>query len=305
MTTQIPLGAALFIDAAGSAQMRDAIDDVVARQGGRIVTGLGGHVLAIFSGDTAPSAAAQASIEAHVRAKAMGLAIRTGVSCGPLTVTEGATQVKAEGPCAVLAERLHKLLPKPGLALIDDDTTQYLALGLRKLCKPLGKHDIPGAGPTEVRSIDWDDGQVAAPAAAAAPVARAAATAPVAASAPAAPTTPAVARNPRLELAVGRLRATLEPDGQRALIGRSHYAKVRLVHADVSRDHVHIYWENGAWQVRDMSTNGTFVRARGSTDVIHIRSKELPLPAAGALCLGQTFEQDAVNGATTIEFEQV
>lgn len=294
MTTQIPLGAALFVDAAGSAQMRSALDDVVARQGGRIVTGLGGHVFAIFVGDTAPSAAAQASIEAHLRAKALGLAIKTGVSCGSLTLTEGATQVKAEGPCAVLAERLHKLLPKPGLALIDDDTTQYLAMGLRKQCKPLGKHDIDGVGPTEVRSIDWDDGHVDV----AEPLQ------PSAAAAAAPPAIPAAPKHPRLELAVGRLRATLEPDGQRALIGRSHYAKVRLVHADVSRDHVHIYWEDGVWKVRDMSTNGTFVRARGATEVTHIRSKELPLPPAGALCLGQTFEQDAVNGATTIEFEQ-
>lgn len=309
MTTQHPLAAALFIDASGSAQMRSALDEVISRQGGRVVSGMGGQVFAIFTlGDPSPSAAAQAAMDAHQRAKAMGVAIHAGLSCGPLAVTEGGTQLKAEGPCVMMAAQLHKLLPQPGLALVDADTSQYLAMGLRKLCKPVGKHDLDGIGPTEVCSIDWGG---AAPAAAAPSPARKAAptpaTPPVAASAPAPAAAPAPvpAKNPRLELAIGRIREILEPDGQRVLIGRSHYAKVRLVHADVSREHVHLYWEDGAWQLRDMSTNGTFIRARGADMEMHVRSKVVPLPAAGTLCLGQTFAQDAVNGATTIEFEQV
>lgn len=53
---------------------------------------------------------------------------------------------------------------------------------------------------------------------------------------------------------------TLKTLGHRTLVGRAAYCAVRLTDEKVSAEHASIYYDKGAWYLRDLaSTNGTFI----------------------------------------------
>jgi len=291
MTEPTPLAAVLFVHAAGSANARKEIADAMQKAGGRVLNGEGGSLVAIFTnGDAAPSACLQAAIECQLVARSHGIAARAGASCGPLSMGDASGGANIEGACLAMAARLHDLAPESaGRILVDGATVDYLAFGLRSLCRTMGSREIGGAGTTEVYSLDWTQDALSAPAR----VEDA--------------TPPAGAEGRNLAVSVGRIRHVFKPGDSKkdAKVGRSATLCTLVLAADiVSGVHAELSHESGEWFLTDMSRHGTWLRQAESGEAVHVHGSRVQLAAKGSMCLGRPFAADP-QGATTLEFEQL
>jgi class 3 adenylate cyclase len=71
-----------------------------------------------------------------------------------------------------------------------------------------------------------------------------------------------------------------------AVLGRSTQATFCIDDTRVSRSHARLEWHGGAFQISDLSSNGTYVRFRGQSEVIALRRGTCTLHGAGVICLG-------------------
>ena len=282
MTEPTPLAAVLYVDLAGSALMRKELAESMKQRGARVLKDDGGAVVAIFTnGDAAPSACLQAAIDCQRTARKLGVAAHAGASVGPLKMDDASGGANLEGACLTLAARLHRLLPESAaLILLDAPTRDYLNMGLRSLCRPMGSHEIQGIGSTEVFSLAWSEEKPAA-------------------------TADAGTRN--LEISVGRVRHVFKPgDAEKdAKVGRSPTLCILVIPADiVSAQHAEFSYESGHWFLVETSRHGSWLRESGPGSEVRVHGTRVPLAAKGALCLGRPFSEDP-QGTTTLEFEQV
>jgi len=100
----------------------------------------------------------------------------------------------------------------------------------------------------------------------------------------------------------GGVGPTLEPEGVRlvwldhdevydgermpVVLGRSPQAHFRVEDSRVSRSHARLDWHGGAFQITDLSYNGTYVRFGQSGDVVSLRRKSCTLHGSGSIGLG-------------------
>jgi hypothetical protein len=245
----------------------------------------GDDLLALFPGDRAPGAAAQAAVDAQQLARRQGFALYAGLGCGAVREVQVLGRPDIEGLCVNLAARLHKLVPnEAGFIFLDAATAALLPPEIGERCRPFGLRDLKGIGAVDVVSLDWDDQRTSA-------------------------ATQMAGSGTRIELrdlllSIGRIRQRFSPVSGTVAVGRSSRCELVLPSPLVSGRHVEFVWEQGAWTVRDLSRNGTWLRLNGSGSELPMQGRALPLTADGSLCLGQAFGLDA-QGATTIEFELV
>jgi len=110
--------------------------------------------------------------------------------------------------------------------------------------------------------------------------------------------------------------ATAEPDGIRltwldgsrtfagpdlpAVLGRSPQATYCIDDSRVSRSHARIDWHGGAFQLTDLSYNGTYVRFSGDSEIVSLRRGTCTLHGSGVIGLGSA-PADAT--APSVRFE--
>jgi class 3 adenylate cyclase len=70
------------------------------------------------------------------------------------------------------------------------------------------------------------------------------------------------------------------------VLGRSPQATLRVDDSRVSRSHARIDWHAGAFQLTDLSYNGTYVRYGNSAEVVSLRRGTCTLHGTGAIGLG-------------------
>ena len=116
--------------------------------------------------------------------------------------------------------------------------------------------------------------------------------------------------------AFGDIMANPEPEGVRlswldvtevyasssmpVILGRSTQATYCIDDNRVSRSHARIDWHGGAFQLSDLSYNGTYVRFSGDTEVVTLRRGTCTLHGSGVVGLG-TSPSDAT--APCVRFE--
>lgn len=104
--------------------------------------------------------------------------------------------------------------------------------------------------------------------------------------------------------AFGDIVANPEPEGVRlswldasqvfathsmpVILGRSTQATYCIDDTRVSRSHARIDWHGGAFQLSDLSYNGTYVRFAGDTEVVTLRRGTCTLHGSGAIGLGSS-----------------
>lgn len=84
------------------------------------------------------------------------------------------------------------------------------------------------------------------------------------------------------------------------ILGRSPQATYRIDDNRVSRSHARIDWHGGAFQLTDLSYNGTFVRFAGGGEIVALRRSTCTLHGRGLIGLGAP-PTDAF--AASVEFE--
>jgi adenylate cyclase len=100
----------------------------------------------------------------------------------------------------------------------------------------------------------------------------------------------------------GAVESSADPDGIRLtwldtddiygadhlpiILGRSPQATLRVDDSRVSRSHARIDWHAGAFQLTDLSYNGTYVRFGSTGEVVSLRRGTCTLHGSGAIGLG-------------------
>lgn len=80
----------------------------------------------------------------------------------------------------------------------------------------------------------------------------------------------------------------MAPDMRVFVLGRSPDCELVVSTAATSRQHARIIYRKGKFVLIDQSTNGTFVRQAGASEVCLLKDDEFPLTSAGVIGLGQT-----------------
>jgi adenylate cyclase len=70
------------------------------------------------------------------------------------------------------------------------------------------------------------------------------------------------------------------------VLGRSPQVTYCIDDARVSRSHARIDWHGGAFQLTDLSFNGTYVRFSNADEVVSLRRGNCTLHGSGVLGLG-------------------
>ncbi|MCU0813948.1 MAG: FHA domain-containing protein [Burkholderiaceae bacterium] len=86
------------------------------------------------------------------------------------------------------------------------------------------------------------------------------------------------------------------------VLGRSQQASFCVDDSRVSRSHARIDWHGGAYQLTDLSYNGTYVRFGTGGDVLVLRRGTCTLHGRGSIGLGAS---PAELGAAVVQFEVV
>ena len=71
-------------------------------------------------------------------------------------------------------------------------------------------------------------------------------------------------------------------------LGRSPQATYCIDDSRVSRLHARIDWHGGAFQLTDLSYNGTYVRFSGDSEIVSLRRGTCTLHGSGIIGLGST-----------------
>lgn len=116
--------------------------------------------------------------------------------------------------------------------------------------------------------------------------------------------------------AYGELMPRVEPEGIRlgwldlnriyagpslpVVLGRSPQATYCIDDSRVSRSHARIDWHGGAFQLTDLSFNGTYVRFSGGSEIVSLRRGNCTLHGSGILGLGASLTDPS---APCVRFE--
>lgn len=84
------------------------------------------------------------------------------------------------------------------------------------------------------------------------------------------------------------------------VLGRSPQVTYCIDDSRVSRSHARIDWHGGAFQLTDLSFNGTYVRFTGGTEIVALRRGTCTLHGSGQLGLGASLGDPT---APTVRFE--
>lgn len=293
----------LWVDIAGSTALRakvgneeafarigslvEKLGTIVQKNGGQVLKNDGDDLLVVFDGPDHATSAVMAAAECQVATRERAMSLYAGVSTGAALLKEVFGRRDVDGMCVNVAARLHKLIPdKAGVVYLDDATYGELSADTQSLCNAFGSRELKGVGPVDVYTLEWDDVRTHTPT--------------------------MMAGHSRhlgsqdLVLSAGRLRESYAPERKVVTLGRSSKCDIRLTHEHISGQHVEFRWEGGKWSVRDTSKNGTWARMAGPASELQLpMGIAVPLAPAGAICLGQPFEKDRVQGATTVEFELI
>ncbi len=90
------------------------------------------------------------------------------------------------------------------------------------------------------------------------------------------------------------------PHSLPVVLGRSPQATYCIDDSRVSRLHARIDWHGGAFQLTDLSYNGTYVRFSGDTEVVSLRRGTCTLHGSGVIGLGSP---PAEANAPSVRFE--
>jgi class 3 adenylate cyclase len=82
------------------------------------------------------------------------------------------------------------------------------------------------------------------------------------------------------------LNRVYSPHGLPVVLGRSPQATYCIDDSRVSRSHARIDWHGGAFQLTDLSYNGTYVRFSGDSEIVSLRRGTCTLHGSGVVGLG-------------------
>jgi class 3 adenylate cyclase len=285
--------AVLFIDIAGSTALiarqgeaaagnslrtlLEGLTQLVGHYSGSVIKSDGDDLVCVFPhGENTAANAARTAVEAQRLARDKGLKLYAGLHSGDVEFREVLGRRDIFGLTVNAAARLHKLVEDaPGFILLTAETADLLPDDLRERLGRFGTRNLKGIGTFDVLTLDWNEDTTVAP------------------------TSFASLRAPEhlldLELRHGERIFKLKPGEPEALIGR---AKESLIRIDDPRNlassrHAKLHWKDGAWTLKDISRNGTFVRFAGTGDTLLLRGDHCLLQRDGDLCLGRPFEEDA------------
>ncbi len=113
-----------------------------------------------------------------------------------------------------------------------------------------------------------------------------------------------------VQVEVGKIRALYNPDARLVLsyrgqdfemapdervfvLGRSPESNIIVDATCTSREHARVVYRKGKFVLVDQSTNGTFVRQAGASEILLVQDDEFPLTSAGVIGLGQSTKGSA------------
>ncbi|MDT7835412.1 adenylate/guanylate cyclase domain-containing protein [Aquabacterium sp. OR-4] len=99
---------------------------------------------------------------------------------------------------------------------------------------------------------------------------------------------PSSAEPEAVRLSWGPLEVVFDGGSMPIVLGRSPQAQFRVDDSRVSRSHARIDWHGGAFQVTDLSYNGSYVQFASSDDVVSLRRGRCMLHGSGTIGLGGT-----------------
>lgn len=298
MVTAAPaLAGILFCDVVGSTRLyRELGDDSalvvisdclatisnqIADGRGQVLKTIGDEIMAIFP-DAASAYDAAVTIQkscsvgaGHHRSDRKEVHFRIGFHCGPVILCDG----DVFGTTVNIAARLASLA-KADQIITTALTIEQLDKARRATTRVIAAH-ARGLGDLVVAEVTWHSSEV---------------TETVIfpqASSPSLPSSPGVLRI----LSDGR-RSVFGQDCESLTLGRAPENSVVIPSRFASRRHATIEQRWGRWVLIDHSTNGTFVRPAGNSEVC-ICCEETILYSAGSLSLGRSCQDG--NGAD-IEF---
>lgn len=111
---------------------------------------------------------------------------------------------------------------------------------------------------------------------------------------------PSTAEPEAVRLSWGTLEEVFDGGSMPIVLGRSPQAQFRVDDSRVSRSHARIDWHGGAFQVTDLSYNGSYVRFASSEDVVSLRRGRCMLHGSGTIGLGGSPNDP---GAPCVRFE--
>lgn len=277
----------LFADIADSTSLYTALGDLPGREtvaqalqwlvtvieaaDGRVIKTLGDEIMAVFdSGQRAAQAAMamQERVSEERTATQPPLAIRVGMHTGMALLEEG----DVYGDVVNTAARI-TALAKPEQILATEATIESLDESWRERLHALGPHTIRGKrGAIDLFEIVWsraDMTMIVAPQS----------------------VRGGGRRGPTLRLRLGNVKREVSGQQPRCTAGRS--SRNDLVVADhfASRLHVEIEYRFGQFVLTDRSTNGTYVKPRGSAEIF-IRRDRLTLRDGGEIGLGRPAQSE-------------
>jgi adenylate cyclase len=276
-------------DAAAGRRIRHLLDQIIAaarHNGGDFIKSYGDDVMAVFERDGA-SSAARTAVAAQRLAADASLQLYAGFHPGQVEFAETMGHPDALGLTVNFAARLHKLTEgAPGHIFLAEEAVAALAPELRALASRYGPRELKGIGKVQVWTLDWEEATT---------------TTETVLCTDAASSVRAAA----LLLRHGDSAVRLEPAQGSGFVGRGSDCALRLIDPESRISSTHLMFEHcaGHWFAQDVSRNGTWLRdGRTGEETLLPYCTKAMLPAAGVLCLGRAFKDDA-EGRYTVSFE--
>ena len=279
--------AILFADVAGSTKLYETLGDAEAlatigrclevmkavcdEHGGRIVKTIGDEAMAVFP---LPANAAYAAIAMQTQISALRtntgapLAIHAGFHFGPV-IDENADVF---GDAVNVAARLSSLA-KAGQTLVSGETVEALSPALRARTRDQDAHTVRGKQ-NDIRTFEllWQESEEELTAMS---------------------TRPAI-RPVGLKLTHGARELDLDQNSAPITLGRDAQNDVVIMDRKASRLHARIERRRDKFVLVDVSSNGTFCRVNGESEIM-LRREELILRGNGRLTFGHTGQDDSTE----------
>ena len=282
--------AIMFADISGSTQLYEKLGDEKARDivskcldlmfgkvddfDGTIIKTIGDEIMCTFPTADQGVAAATAmhtGVTEDLQAETSNakLTIRIGLHYGPVIHEDGDIFGDAVNLAARMAGRA-----KAEQIITTDDTVAALSPAWRASTRHIDTMPVKGkSGEIAVHEVVWQPDEATQLATQ------------LVRKTPSAPSTV------RLKLRFGDAEVEMSQASGKAILGRDPNATLTVTTAKASRQHLSIDCLRGKFVLSDQSTNGTYVKTQ--TGGFFLRSGEnIMLTGAGAISLGQTFEEN-------------
>jgi len=251
-----------------------SMGEVVAQHSGTVVKNIGDELMCTFP---APDDAVTAAVVMQQRVSELtrtgslhsSLSLRIGIHHGE-AVCEGGDYF---GDDVNLAARM-AALSKAHQIMTSRETVDALDGALRPLARFVDRSTIKGqAGMFDLYEIVWDS-QEATMAASGANI--------------------HVPQNTErvLDVTLGKESQTVNLNNPVVTFGRSEQCDIVVDDVKASRLHARIEFGKNSFVLRDVSTNGTYIKLEDS-EPQHVRRGEVALTSSGLFCLGRPVEPDS------------